>query len=146
MWSKGKRKQRVGRIDTLVGEHTSVEGDVTFSGGLHVDGKVRGNVSAPDDSESTLTLSEHGQIEGDVRVPYIVLNGVISGNVHAAQRIELAPKARVTGDVIYNLIEMAMGAEVNGSLVHNGESRAQSTDQQRETPASSGLEPEPDNT
>lgn len=143
MWSKGKRKHRTARIDTLVGEHTRVEGDVSFSGGLHVDGKVLGNVTAPDDSDSTLTLSEHGQIEGDVRVPYIVLNGTVVGNVQADQRIELAAKARVSGDVIYNLIEMAMGAEVNGSLVHRGESGA--------APAAadgphSGLTPEPDNT
>lgn len=145
MWSKGKRKHHAGRIDTLVGENTSVNGDVAFSGGLHVDGKVRGNVSAPDDSESTLTLSEHGQIEGDVRVPYIVLNGVVSGNVHAVQRIELAPKARVTGDVIYNLIEMAMGAEVNGSLVHSAESSPQPAAPE-DTGSDSAYQPEPDNT
>lgn len=145
MWSKGKRKHHAGRIDTLVGENTSVHGDVAFNGGLHVDGKVRGNVSAPDDSESVLTLSENGQIEGDVRVPYIVLNGVVSGNVHAVQRIELASKARVTGDVIYNLIEMAMGAEVNGSLVHSAESNPQPAARE-DTPNDSGYQPEPDNT
>ena len=144
MLSKGKRKHRSARIDTLVGEHTRVEGDVSFSGGLHVDGTVQGNVTAPDDSESTLTLSENGQIEGDVRVPFIVLNGVVTGNVHASQRIELAPKARVTGDVIYNLIEMAMGAEVNGSLVHRVDS-----DGSTATPQAAGgdaMEPEPGNT
>ncbi len=143
MWSKGKRKHRTARIDTLVGEHTQVAGDVSFSGGLHVDGKIAGNVLAPDDSDSTLTLSEQGQIEGDVRVPYIVLNGNVVGNVQAAQRIELAAKARVSGDVVYNLIEMAMGAEVNGSLVHRGEP---ATAPVEPDPAQSGLEPEPDNT
>lgn len=142
MLSKGKRKHRSARIDTLVGENTSVAGDVTFSGGLHVDGKVRGNVIAPDDSESTLTLSENGQIEGDVQVPYIVLNGEVIGNVRASQRIELAAKARVAGDVFYNLIEMAMGAEVNGNLVH----RVGAETQSEARPLSDGLQPEPDNT
>lgn len=145
MWSKAKRKQRSARIDTLVGEHTRVEGDVAFSGGLHVDGTVQGNVTAPDDSESTLTLSEHGQIEGDVRVPFIILNGVVVGNVHASERIELAPKARVTGDVVYNLIEMAMGAEVNGSLVHRVEHRPKE-DAAPPPQAQEDLAPEPDNT
>lgn len=140
MWSKGKRKHRTARIDTLVGENTEVNGDITFNGGLHVDGTVRGNVTAPDDSDSTLTLSEQGRIEGDVQVPYVVLNGAVVGNVNAAQRIELAAKARVSGDVIYNLIEMAMGAEVNGSLVHRQPPGAATED------APAGAEPEPDNT
>jgi len=122
MFAKGKKKaNRTARVDTLVGQRTEVAGDVNFEGGLHVDGRVRGNVTAADDSDSMLTLSEHGSIEGDVRVPNIVLNGTVVGDVHAAARIELAAKARVTGNVYYNLIEMAMGAEVNGSLVHRAE-------------------------
>ena len=117
MFGNGKRRSAT-RIDTLVGQQTVMHGDISFSGGLHVDGRVIGNVTAPDDSGSVLTLSENGSIEGEVRVPHIVLNGRISGNVHACERVELAPKARVNGDVFYHLIEMAMGAEVNGSLVH----------------------------
>lgn len=112
------RKHKSARIDTLVGRNTEMNGDVVFSGGLHVDGVIRGNVTAADDSSSVLTLSEHGSIEGEVRVPNIILNGRIEGNVHACERIELALQARVHGDVYYNLIEMAMGAEVNGSLLH----------------------------
>ena len=93
-------------------------GDVKFAGGLHVDGTVKGNVVSDDDPSSVLTLSETGTIEGDVRVPNVVLNGTVVGDVHAAQHIELAANARITGNVYYNLIEMAMGAEVNGNLVH----------------------------
>lgn len=120
MWHKGK-KHRTTKIDTLVGQKTEVHGDIVFSGGLHVDGTIRGNVSASDEASSVLTLSEHGSIEGEVRVPNIVLNGSVVGDVHASARVELAAKARVTGNVYYNLIEMAMGAEVNGSLVHQSE-------------------------
>ena len=119
MFAKGKKKStRTARVDTLVGQQTEVAGDVVFNGGLHVDGTVRGNVTATDGSASMLTVSEHGSIEGDVRVPNIILNGTVVGDVHAAARIELAPQARVNGNVYYNLIEMAMGAEVNGNLVH----------------------------
>ena len=117
MFGKGKKRVTT-RIDTLVGQQSVMNGDISFSGGLHVDGRIIGNVTAPDDSGSVLTLSENGSIEGEVRVPHIILNGKIAGNVHASERVELAPKAQVTGDVFYNLIEMAMGAEVNGSLVH----------------------------
>ncbi len=114
----GRKGHRTERIDTLVGQSTEVTGDVVFSGGLHIDGAVNGNVQAADDSNSVLTISENGRVEGEVRVPHVVLNGQVIGDVYAAERIELAAKARVQGNVYYNLIEMAMGAEVNGSLVH----------------------------
>lgn len=119
MWGKGK-KTAIGKIDTLIGDQTEITGDVRFTGGLHIDGTVKGNVIATNDSNAVLMLSEHGRIEGEVRVPNVVLNGAVTGDVHASERIELASKARVNGNVFYTLIEMAMGAEVNGNLVHRG--------------------------
>ncbi|MHB1240133.1 MAG: bactofilin family protein [Gammaproteobacteria bacterium] len=115
--NSGKRRSRA-RIDTLVGQRTEVHGDVRFSGGLHVDGTVKGNVVAESGSDAVLTLSEGGCIEGEVRVPTVILDGRVNGDVHAADRVELAAHARVTGNVYYNLIEMAVGAAVNGKLVH----------------------------
>ncbi|VAW72657.1 Integral membrane protein CcmA involved in cell shape determination, partial [hydrothermal vent metagenome] len=93
-------------------------GDLIFSGGLHVDGKIFGNVIAEGDSHSMLILSDQGQIEGEVRVPYVVLNGQVTGDVYANERVELSRHGRVKGNVYYNLLEMVMGAEVNGNLVH----------------------------
>ncbi len=119
MW--GKKPRQTARIDSLIGQNTEIRGDVVFRGGLHVNGVVRGNVISEDDSGSVLTVSEQGTIEGEVKVPNIVLNGTIIGDVHAAEHIELAAKARVNGNVYYSLIEMAMGAEVNGNLVHRAE-------------------------
>jgi cytoskeletal protein CcmA (bactofilin family) len=119
----GNRKRyKAERVDTLVGQNTRIEGNIHFSGGLHVDGVVKGNVVADSNSTAILTLSENGTIEGDVRVPNIILNGNIIGDVYASDRIELAVQARVNGNVYYNLLEMVMGAEVNGSLVHRLES------------------------
>lgn len=118
MWGLGK-KTVVGKIDTLIGRQTEIIGDIRFSGGLHIDGTIKGNIIASDTANAVLTLSEHGRIEGEVRVPSIVLNGVVTGDVHACERIELATKARVTGNVYYNLLEMTLGAEVNGKLVHH---------------------------
>jgi len=106
------------RIDTLIGQGTEITGDLIFAGGLHVDGRINGNVAAEEGSSSILILSEFGHIEGDVRVPNIVINGKIVGDVHGSTRVELAPKSRIKGSVYYNLIEMAIGAEVNGALVH----------------------------
>ena len=115
----GKKKSfSSARIDTLIGQGTAINGDLVFSGGLHVDGKICGNVVAEEGSTALLILSEFGRIEGEVRVPNMVLNGEIVGDVYGSIRVELAPKSRIKGSVYYNLIEMAIGAEVNGGLIH----------------------------
>ncbi|HIF50851.1 MAG TPA: polymer-forming cytoskeletal protein [Thiotrichaceae bacterium] len=113
------KNRKATRIDTLVGQHTEIQGDIRFSGGLHIDGTVKGNVIAENDGRSMVSLSECGTIEGELNVPYVVLNGVVIGDVHSSEHVELASKARITGNVYYNLIEMAIGAEVNGKLVHS---------------------------
>ena len=118
MFSSKKRKSA--KIDSLIGQNTLLSGDVEFSGGFHIDGKLKGSVRAVE-SSSLLTLSDHGVVEGDVHVPNIILNGTVIGDVYASERVELASNAKVIGNVYYNLIEMAMGAEVNGNLVHQAE-------------------------
>ncbi len=120
MWGQDK-KPKTTKIDTLIGRQTELRGDILFSGGLHVDGAIRGNVIAEAGSASVLTLSEYGTIEGEVRVPHIILNGAVIGDVHALETIEFDPKASVTGNVYYKVMEMAMGAEINGNLVRRQE-------------------------
>jgi cytoskeletal protein CcmA (bactofilin family) len=110
-------------VETLVGANTRINGDLHFSGGCHVDGTVNGSVTADPDSESALSISEEGSIDGGVTVPYVVLHGIVRGDVFANQRVELGATARVIGNVYYNLIEMAIGAEINGKLVHQPEGR-----------------------
>jgi len=113
------KRLRAPRITTVIGKGTQIAGDLHFTGGLHIDGSVRGDVSATADDLATLTVSEEGKIEGDVRVANILLNGTVIGDIYGSQRVELAEKARVTGTVYYNLLEMAIGAEVNGKLTHS---------------------------
>lgn len=110
-------------IDTLIGVTTTIKGDINFSGGLRIDGKVNGNITAETDGTSTLVLSEHAMVKGDVTVPHMILNGKIKGNVICSEKIELQPKAEIIGDLHYKVIEMAEGASINGSLVRDaGES------------------------
>ena len=142
MLGQGKKSKSAGaKVDTIIGQQTRIEGDVHFSGGLHVDGRIKGGVIAETGSGSVLTISEHGSIEGDVLVPTVILNGSVTGDVRSGERIELAAKANVDGDVFYNLIEMAMGATVNGSLVHNAETDSSVLSFERES-AESGNTPE----
>lgn len=116
--SKPKKRKATARIDTLIGRHTHIKGDISFSGGLRIDGSVAGNIHATADSTSLLTLSDQGSIEGEVRVPNIIINGQVNGNLYASEHVELAPKARINGNVYYRMLEMAMGSEVNGHLIH----------------------------
>jgi len=106
------------KIDTLIGPNTEINGDINFSGGLRVDGKLSGNVSARDASNnSLLTISEHGEVTGNVTVPHVVINGIVNGNVSSSGKVLLQSKAKIVGDVYYSSIEMELGATVNGSMV-----------------------------
>jgi cytoskeletal protein CcmA (bactofilin family) len=116
MFNRSKPKPQ--RIDTLIGAGTRIIGDVQFSGGFHVDGHVKGNVDAPPDSGATLSVSDSGVVEGSVAVPNVVLNGTVKGDILAHDRVELGATAKVSGNVYYALIEMEMGAEINGKLIH----------------------------
>ncbi|PAV27499.1 cytoskeletal protein CcmA (bactofilin family) [Tamilnaduibacter salinus] len=118
---KQKTRKPTGNFDTLISSKTAVSGDVHFTGGLHVDGRVHGTVSSEEGEEAVLRLSEIGRIDGDIVAPHVIINGTVHGDVYASEHLELAPKASITGNVYYNLVQMAMGAEVNGNLVHRKE-------------------------
>jgi cytoskeletal protein CcmA (bactofilin family) len=106
---------------TLIAPHTEVIGDVRFSNQLYVSGKVTGNVIA-DSDKATVVVSEEGYVSGEIRVPNIVINGTVEGDVFAGHKVELAPKAKVIGNLYYKLIEMQLGALVDGQLVHEQDS------------------------
>ncbi|HSI24810.1 MAG TPA: polymer-forming cytoskeletal protein [Methylotenera sp.] len=109
------------RIDTLVGADTRIEGDLSFSGGLRVDGAIQGDVAEQNGNPSTLILSEHGRIEGAVTAAKVVLNGKVVGTVKSSHFIELQTKARITGDLHYKSLEMHTGAVIEGKLVYMGD-------------------------
>lgn len=125
-----QKRRRDAAITTLVGGDTRVHGDLEFVGGCLVDGFVRGNVKS-DDEHATLSISERGCIEGAVMVPNVLLNGTVKGDVKATARVELGSNARVVGNVQYSLIEMAIGAEVNGKLIHESEASQRKAAQAR---------------
>ena len=105
---------------TLISRNTEIVGDIHFSGELIIEGRVKGNIYAEDDSAALIRVAESGAVEGEICVPSAVINGLIQGDVRSANHIELASKAVVVGNVYYNLIEMVMGSEVNGNLMHIG--------------------------
>ena len=115
--SREKVSQPVETIDTLVGSGSILQGDLEFTGGLRVDGHIKGHISAQDTSKGTLVLSETGVVEGDINVPHVIINGTVNGNIVSTGHVELQANAKVTGDIHYKAVEMELGALLNGSLV-----------------------------
>lgn len=113
-----KKTFNAANVTTLVSKATEITGDIHFSGVLEIEGRIFGNIYADDDSSASVRVRETGLVKGDIQSPMIIINGLVEGNVYSSNHIELAAKARVTGNVHYHLIEMVMGSEVNGSLSH----------------------------
>ncbi len=111
-----KRTRRARRVDTLVGSNTVIRGDVEFSGGLHVEGRIIGDVRAPADGSAVLVIAEQGSIEGQVSVPHLVMNGDVQGDIHVSEHVELGQTARLSGNLYYNLLQMQEGACIDGQL------------------------------
>ncbi|MGL4602928.1 MAG: bactofilin family protein [Iodobacter sp.] len=119
-----KSKKGSTKIDSLIGQGTTVTGNISFAGGLRIDGTVIGNVSAADSKNGTLVISEKARIEGKVQCSHLIHNGEITGPIEVAQYVELQPKSRISGDLSYKTLEMHAGAIVHGRLIHqsNGQS------------------------
>jgi cytoskeletal protein CcmA (bactofilin family) len=114
----GKKKISAGTIDSLIGSGTTITGDIRFKGGLRIDGHIIGNVIADGDGMSMLVLSENAKVQGEVKAHHVVVNGTIEGPVNVDELIELQPKAKVSGNIRYNALEMHHGAVVDGTLSH----------------------------
>ena len=117
-----KRNERVSvpsssHDTSLIARGTVIQGDLRFSGALHLDGRIEGAVLG-EGPDAVFTLSEQGQVHGDIRVPHAIINGHVQGDIHIEERLELAPQARIQGDVHYKTLEMAAGAQVNGRMSH----------------------------
>ena len=130
-----KRNERGGPANhdtSLIARGTVIRGDLRFSGALHIDGRIEGTLLG-EGEDAILTLSEYGQVQGEIRVPHAVINGHVTGDVHVSARLELAPQARIDGDLRYHTLEMNAGAQVNGRISR------QPDEVQRELPAPDAL-------
>ena len=125
---KGKAGSRGAHaMETLIGPRVLIRGDVVFSGGLYVEGRIVGKVVAEEGSPAVISIAENGVVEGEVRAPVVVICGQLRGDVHASERVELAANARVQGNVFYKVVEMTAGAMLTGRLIHADTPLAQLT-------------------
>lgn len=103
-------------IRTLVGEGTVIEGEIRFTEGLRIDGRVMGNVIALGDARNLLVIGDKASIAGRVKAGHVIVNGEVRGPVESDELLELQPKARIEGNVRYERLEMHQGAQVHGEL------------------------------
>ncbi len=118
MFGKKKKTKMHNHIDTLIGANTNITGDINFIGGLRIDGHINGNIIAEDEEQSTLVLSDAGHIEGKIQVANVIINGTVTGPIHASRYLELQGNAQIHGDVHYGSIEIKLGASVDGKMIH----------------------------
>ena len=121
---------------TLISSDAEVIGDIKFSGNLDIEGIVKGNIIAQSGKEAVVRVVDKGRVEGEIRAPSVIVNGAVVGDVHSSKHLELASKARVQGNVHYTLVEMAIGAEVNGGFKHNSEQSSKEPAKAAQQPAS----------
>src|SRR4030095_11073136 len=115
-------------IDSLIGSGTTIEGNTSSSGGLRIDGHVKGNVKASANKPGTLVVSEMAKVEGEIDVARVVINGTVAEPVRASEYVELLPKARVTGNVSYKSIEIHVGAIVMGQMIYESPQKRDKVD------------------
>jgi len=132
MWER-KRGSSLKRIDSLIGAGTVVQGDVTFTGGLRIDGRVNGNVIAAEGEPGTLVVRAEARVEGAIRVSHVVINGTVNGPIAVGDHLELQPRARIVGDVSYRSLEMHVGAVIEGRLIHSEPGTAAVVELKRQT-------------
>lgn len=120
MFGRKKKNHLHHHIDSLIGTNTHITGDISFTGGLRIDGHIVGNVIAVDERQSTLVLSNEGSIKGNIKAANIVLNGTVIGSIQAGEYLDLQECAKVYGDVMYGTLEIQLGASVEGKMIHQG--------------------------
>lgn len=119
-----KNKRKSTSVDTLIADGTCINGDITFSGALFVDGEITGEIRGDDEQQSVLSIGVHGKVKGNISTPYAVIFGQVDGDVYITEKVDLKPGAKVNGDLYYKVIEMNAGAEVNGKMVVVGDPKA----------------------
>jgi cytoskeletal protein CcmA (bactofilin family) len=110
----GKKKQPT--IKSLIAQGSCIEGNLTFTDGLRIDGEVIGDIRAAKGGASLLVISESATVTGHIDADHVIINGRVTGPVHASELLELQPKAKIAGDVSYKALEMHQGAVITGQL------------------------------
>lgn len=101
-----------GATFSVIGADVLITGDIRATVDLHIDGRIQGDVTC-----ATLVQGEGSHIIGSIEADQARLAGAVEGSI-TVKTLVIEPKARITGDVSYETLSMAVGAEVDGRLTH----------------------------
>ena len=131
--SVAKRLQDMGKKKevALIATDAELVGDITFSSQLIVNGVLRGSTTA-EESGASMTVSPNGRVVGDIRAPTVLIHGRVDGTVYSLEHLEIADGAVIQGDLHYSVLQMHMGASVQGRLIHSVPDEAEKTTSPRQ--------------
>ena len=111
-----KKKIVIDSISSVLGESTSLNGKLVFSGTMRIDGRLKGEISARNDKgmNNTLIVGERARIDGDIHVDTVINSGQITGNVYASTRVAIHDPGQLIGDVQTNELTVEEGVIFNG--------------------------------
>ena len=110
------KKKNKFNIDTLINEDFVIKGDTTYVGGIRLEGKIIGKVNVLGGDNGTLIMGEGSEVRGDIIVHNAIIGGKVTGNIRALNYIEIHPKADISGDIEYKVLEVHAGAKIQGVL------------------------------
>jgi len=111
-----KEELSSGKMQCLIAENTVIQGNLLFTDGMHLDGKIVGDIAAADNKPNLLVISRKGRVKGNIKVRDVIIDGAVEGNIHVTHKIKLMANARITGNISYGKIEIIDGAVINGKL------------------------------
>jgi cytoskeletal protein CcmA (bactofilin family) len=108
----GKKKEEVSfdKVDTLIGADTSVQGTITATGTIRIDGKLEGEINCAGD----LVIGEGGKVKANIKVRNLLLSGELEGNVAVQGRIEITLSGKLYGDIATSNLVIDEGAVFRG--------------------------------
>jgi cytoskeletal protein CcmA (bactofilin family) len=95
---------------TIISNGVKIEGKITCSGSIRVDGEIQGDIS----SQSNVTVGEHGQVNGQINADVITIGGKVSGTVRAKDKLVLDSKGNLKGDIFTKTLVVEAGAKFDG--------------------------------
>jgi cytoskeletal protein CcmA (bactofilin family) len=100
-----------GKLDTIIGKGTKVEGTMTVEGSTRVDGILTGKLVSND----IVTVGPTGEVKADIKAKAIIIGGKVFGNIESSEKIEIQARAEFRGDLIAKSLLIEHGAIFHGT-------------------------------
>ncbi len=112
MFGSKKQANSIGdQVGTIIGNDTSLKGNITSQGTIRIDGHHEGELATAGD----LVVGEGGRLQAQIKARNALVAGMINGNVDVSEKLELLPTAKVYGDIKVGTLTINEGAVFRGA-------------------------------